>query len=91
MKMVGLSRNGYLFFLFFFSKYTSDIVLEFIRNLSDVSNYVRSLTVHENDLYAGSNRLITIWNIETLKIQRQINIPGEVFSLLVIKGSSLQL
>ena len=60
--------------------------VQYLRSLSDVSNYVRSLCVYESDLYAGSNKLISIWNIDTMKIKRQITIPGEVFTLHIIKG-----
>ena len=60
--------------------------VHYLRSLSDVSNYVRSLCVYESDLYAGSNKLISIWNIDTMKIKRQITIPGEVFTLHIIKG-----
>ena len=62
--------------------------VHYLRSLSDVSNYVRSLCVYESDLYAGSNKLISIWNIDTMKIKRQITIPGEVFTLHIIKGMS---
>jgi len=59
--------------------------IEYLRELSDVSNYVRSLHVHSGKLFAGSTKLITIWNIENFKIIRQITIPGVVYSLCVIK------
>lgn len=59
--------------------------IEYLRDLTDVSNYVRSLHVYAGSLFAGSTKLITIWNIETFKIVRQINIPGVIYSLCVFK------
>mgnify|MGYP000174993110 CR=1 FL=1 len=64
--------------------------IEYLRSLTDVSNYVRSLHVYGGSLFAGSTKLITIWNIESFKIIRQINIPGVIYSLCVIKGMPLE-
>ena len=62
--------------------------IEFLLDLEagGVSNYVRSLAVNQGRLFAGSTKLLTIWNIENFKITRQVNIPGIIFSLCVIKG-----
>jgi len=61
--------------------------IEFLLDLEagGVSNYVRSLAVNQGRLFAGSTKLLTIWNIENFKITRQVNIPGIIFSLCVIK------
>ena len=63
-------------------------VLEYVDDLSDVSNYVRVLAINEteDELYAGSTRLVTVWDIGKMRLKRQISVPGEVFSLLIIKG-----
>ena len=62
------------------------LVLVFDQDLSDVSNYVRALAIYDDELYAGSTRIVTIWDIGKMRPKRQISVPGEVFSLLIIKG-----
>ena len=65
---------------------SNENMLEFVDDLSDVSNYVRALAINEDELYAGSTRLVTVWDIGKMRLKRQISVPGEVFSLLIIKG-----
>jgi E3 ubiquitin-protein ligase TRAF7 len=50
--------------------------IEYLRELKDVSNYVRSLAVSGNKLYGGSTKLITIWDINSFTLLKQVTMQG---------------
>ena len=50
--------------------------IEYLHELKDVSNYVRSLAVSGNKLYGGSTKLITIWDINSFTLLKQVTMQG---------------